>query len=719
MTGFSNNLPPSGSKAYLFAYLQGANWYKAQLASIPQTLITPQQPQQPQPTTQQAQQSQNGQNQQNIDTPPAKQSGRIHIEGEIVGTNAQDKSFSVRTPEGLVAIKLAATSALPPEGLRVELEIPRAREGQQIAFRPLPREQQSTAIRQNIPRDIPPPPSTAPISSENMSIPPSRAATPIIDNAIDPPPQALIKSQAGSQTASAALPLRALQKNAVITLTPLPPGKIADLLPLPQTITPPEATNTKTATQQAPNHISTPPKADTAQEPATKPASPENFAAQILQHKIGTTLQVIAQSQVLEIPETLLWTIQSKAQIIADQISLQQKTQTDIQLLPQNNPPVLSTAQQSSPQIVQIDDVILPPPSQSNATAQERSTIQTTPNAPIGQNTTSPPQTAQFIGQTTDGRPVAILQNPPPPAQETADKSDAAPRYFTANITPEAVTQHTTITFSPVPEATSHTASLAPPPSQQTTQTATRGITPEAAMATVQPFSFPLTGASDTWPALDDITKTLQQISPQAAQVLAQQSPNITSPAVKMEPAILFFLVAAQSGDIASWLGDKAASLLRGTGKDNAIHKILSDFTSLSHASREAGSSAVTPEWRSMPVPLFAYNEAHKIMLHYKYDDEGTGDDHDKRKKSMRFLIDLDLNRMGDVQLDGFAQSDRLDLIVRTQSPLSPPMQQIMRRKYSSSLEYTGFKGELGFHGTDEKFIKLEAVSEHQEGLSI
>jgi hypothetical protein len=60
-----------------------------------------------------------------------------------------------------------------------------------------------------------------------------------------------------------------------------------------------------------------------------------------------------------------------------------------------------------------------------------------------------------------------------------------------------------------------------------------------------------------------------------------------------------------------------------------------------------------------------------------------TSQQKDQQGKQTRFIFDLSLDALGKVQLDGLFRAKRLDLIVRTLTPFSLPMQQDMRRIYS------------------------------------
>ena len=159
---FSNNLPPS-AKSYYFNYLQGFDWYKAQLLSLTGPLAGGgvQQSGQPQNQTQQTAQTNNA-------TASSTNTTRIKIDGQVTNVDERNKTFSIQTNQGALTLKIPR-NPLPPEGLRIEIDIPRPREGQQISFRPLPRDQQSTAIQQQISQTAPP------IADEPQNIQPPRS----------------------------------------------------------------------------------------------------------------------------------------------------------------------------------------------------------------------------------------------------------------------------------------------------------------------------------------------------------------------------------------------------------------------------------------------------------------------------------------------------------------------------------------------------------------
>ena len=140
---FSNNLPPS-SKPYYFTYLKGYDWYKAQLLEL--TGFTPKSPSALTQQSQNTQPANPAPQQTYAENNPKNESTRIKIDGEITKVDPKTKSFSIQTDQGSLTFKIPH-NPLPPEGLRIEIDIPRLKEGQQIAFRPLPENKQSPSFK--------------------------------------------------------------------------------------------------------------------------------------------------------------------------------------------------------------------------------------------------------------------------------------------------------------------------------------------------------------------------------------------------------------------------------------------------------------------------------------------------------------------------------------------------------------------------------------------
>jgi hypothetical protein len=205
------------------------------------------------------------------------------------------------------------------------------------------------------------------------------------------------------------------------------------------------------------------------------------------------------------------------------------------------------------------------------------------------------------------------------------------------------------------------------------------------------------------WPVLDEAYQTLLQSAPMAAQALARTLPSPANPS-QLGSTALLFIAAVRSGDIGSWLGDKKIDILQRASRTNILGRLTQDLSTL--AQRTADSASSTGDWRAVPLPMFWEGEIQKVSLFVKNQGGGRSED-DSKEGQTRFIFDLDLNRMGGVQLDGLVRGKRFDLVLRTQMPLSNSMQQAMRHSYSQALQHTELHGDLSFQGDIKNWVNV------------
>ncbi len=205
------------------------------------------------------------------------------------------------------------------------------------------------------------------------------------------------------------------------------------------------------------------------------------------------------------------------------------------------------------------------------------------------------------------------------------------------------------------------------------------------------------------WPVLEELATTFAQTAPQALQAFAHIAPNPSLPA-QLPAAALLFLVAVRSGDPELWLGNKA-EILRRADKTELLTRLAGDMNTVNKFS----SDPAIQDWKAFPMPLYYDGQFQKAMLWFRQD--GGRQDLQKADgaRTTRFIFDLNLTRMGAVQLDGLAKTDRIDLIVRTQKFISPEMRQAMRRKYMHVLDQANFTGDLSFQDSQDKFVTVTA----------
>lgn len=207
------------------------------------------------------------------------------------------------------------------------------------------------------------------------------------------------------------------------------------------------------------------------------------------------------------------------------------------------------------------------------------------------------------------------------------------------------------------------------------------------------PFSGPA-GAQIGWPTLAESLTLLQRTDPQAAAQLAQSIPD-GGPHTAV--AVIAFVQAMRTGDPRLWPGDGNLRALERAGARGAhlASQLSGEVSELASRARDVGG-----EWRSIPIPWNADGRVERINLVTRRED---ADDEEQKKqgggKGTRFLIDLELSKLGSMQLDGMFKKETrgFDLMIRTKEPLPDNMRRDLTGMFANSNAAMGLKGGLSF----------------------
>lgn len=220
---------------------------------------------------------------------------------------------------------------------------------------------------------------------------------------------------------------------------------------------------------------------------------------------------------------------------------------------------------------------------------------------------------------------------------------------------------------------------------------------------------------SGTWDSLDDLLKNLTYLSPPHADSFARIIPNPANPS--SIPALsLFFLSLLRSGQMDGWIPNETLSFMRQMGKNDILRSVTSDMMITSRLE----TIPLPQDWRMTVIPFLWEHQIHKAPVYYKqFSDKETQDQENaEKRRKLRFLFDLNLSRMGDVQVDGFMQSTRLDMILRTKSPLSPPMQREMKKIYAGAMDKSHLTGDLSFQFKPDQWVNATDFATNSTTIS-
>ncbi|MFN7114291.1 MAG: hypothetical protein ACK4PK_08010 [Alphaproteobacteria bacterium] len=211
------------------------------------------------------------------------------------------------------------------------------------------------------------------------------------------------------------------------------------------------------------------------------------------------------------------------------------------------------------------------------------------------------------------------------------------------------------------------------------------------------------------WPALDEALALLNASAAQTAQAMAQ---TIPAAGTRLAPTTLFFLAALRMGSIESWLGAPAMDALRGGGRKDLAERLAQDFGRLASLSK----NIVAGEWRAISMPL-SQQDQHISLIQFflrqpPLDDSEEHGKEDPQRKMTRFILNLHLSRMGDIQFDGLLHKKRFDLILRSEEKLSADLRQELMQRFAAGLDQTGMEGGLSFQTRAEHWMQIPETAE-------
>ena len=205
------------------------------------------------------------------------------------------------------------------------------------------------------------------------------------------------------------------------------------------------------------------------------------------------------------------------------------------------------------------------------------------------------------------------------------------------------------------------------------------------------------------WPELDDAVRSLNESHPTLGQqVMSSILPKADT---TLAANIILLLAAIRGGDIKNWFGDAPVRALQRI-KPELMSRLRDDFTQIGRLSDDNISS----DWRAFPVPFLNGQAVEQIRLFMKRNSENK-DDEQAPNNGARFVLDLDLTRLGRLQLDGLVRTDKkqFDLIIRTNNHLQQAMQNDIRNIFQKAVEQTSYNGGLTFQAAPAGFTDIQS----------
>ncbi len=325
------------------------------------------------------------------------------------------------------------------------------------------------------------------------------------------------------------------------------------------------------------------------------------------------------------------------------------------------------------------------------STSQSNETV---PAPPPQTGSQTPTVTAQVVEQSPIGLTIVNIQ--------TSNVPQLAPDTQLILQTPVSTPNGTLIEFAVQPLSPEQFVQQLQTPASTTS---TAGTQAPAQVGGFQPLF------SLAWPALQEVIQLSNTaLIPEIATALRNTIPSPASPA-RLIPTALFFLAALRLGSVDQWLGEKNLDALRQSGRRDLLTRLTGDFSNISRQSQETLSG----DWRGVSIPLLNQDEIEMMQLYSRQqdDDAGQGDGEQQDGKTTRFLLNLRLSNLGDLQLDGFLRHQKtLDVFLRTETPFPADIRQQLLKAFHDGLESAELEGgQLVFQSETKHWVDVPKPS--------
>lgn len=194
------------------------------------------------------------------------------------------------------------------------------------------------------------------------------------------------------------------------------------------------------------------------------------------------------------------------------------------------------------------------------------------------------------------------------------------------------------------------------------------------------------------WHNLREALNLVARQDPIVAQtVISQMMPQANA---QLSNALLFFMAALNLGSIEKWLGQEFTQALRAAGRTPLLQALDDDFSTFSRLQNEAGGQ----DWKSLNFPFFDGSNLRQVRMFYR--QRQGNDDMTAGEETTRFVIELNLSKSGQMQLDGLFKKQQFNLAIRSHKDVPEDMRLHIGKLFNEHMEISGLKGQLIFKTT-------------------
>ncbi|HEY1385948.1 MAG TPA: hypothetical protein VGF43_20145 [Dongiaceae bacterium] len=216
---------------------------------------------------------------------------------------------------------------------------------------------------------------------------------------------------------------------------------------------------------------------------------------------------------------------------------------------------------------------------------------------------------------------------------------------------------------------------------------------PAAALFASRPLSLPqlLLSIARGWPSLADAISLMKQGAGDA-DTLATLA-RLPQAGPKLAAGLVAAMQAIRTNDAEALLGALVAARSGSTQRDDAARKVRQDLAQVSILAQDRPGV----DWRCCFIPLLDDGTIRQINLFYRRDRRKDRKDGKEEKSGTRFVVEVDMSKMGPFQFDGLVREKQFDLMVRSHIALPPKFRQDLTELFQEALTLGDYRGGIVF----------------------
>jgi hypothetical protein len=200
-----------------------------------------------------------------------------------------------------------------------------------------------------------------------------------------------------------------------------------------------------------------------------------------------------------------------------------------------------------------------------------------------------------------------------------------------------------------------------------------------------------LLSVARSWPSLTEAIAAMRQ-NPNSADTLAALA-RLPQAGPKLAAGLLAAMQALRTGDAEALLGALVAARAGGASREESARKVRQEFAQVSSLAQERPGI----DWRCCFIPILDDGTIRQINLFYRRDRRKDRKDAKDEKSGTRFIVEVDMSRMGPFQFDGLVREKQFDLMVRSHIALPPKFRRDITALFQEALTLGDYQGGLVF----------------------